>query len=60
MIATTLIAGVGGLVINFDKFVIPPVALSLILGILMNLVLNIKPRKKENTDSQTNNDEENK
>ena len=60
IVSTILVAGVGGLVINIDKFVVSPVAVSLILGILMNLVLNIKTKKKETDSPQINKDEETK
>jgi uracil permease len=46
-----LIAGIGGLNISFGSAVITPIATSLILGILTNLLVSGK--KKKNTGSDT-------
>ena len=40
-----LVAGIGGLAINYDKVSITPIAVSMILGIIMNFVL--KDKKEE-------------
>ena len=46
VIATIFIFGIGGLTVKFYHFEFSPVACALIAGILMNLLVNIKPRKK--------------
>lgn len=45
IVSAILISGVGGLVIQFYEFRFSPVACALTLGILVNLLVNIKPRK---------------
>ena len=47
VVSVILIAGVGGMVLNFGKVTITEVACALILGILANLMLK-KGRKSEN------------
>lgn len=47
VVSVILIAGVGGLVLSFGKVTITEVACSLILGILVNLLVNIKSKKKD-------------
>ena len=47
VVSVILIAGVGGLVLTFGKVTITEVACSLILGILVNLLVNIKRKKKD-------------
>ena len=49
VVSVILISGVGGLTINVGKITITTIACSLILGILVNLLCNIK---KKNLDSQ--------
>ena len=44
-VSVILIAGVGGMVLTFGKVTITAVACSLILGILTNLLVNIKSKK---------------
>ncbi|MDE6505204.1 MAG: uracil-xanthine permease [Clostridia bacterium] len=51
VVSVILIAGVGGLVLNIGPVVITEVACALILGILTNLLVNIKS-KKGNKDEQ--------
>ena len=46
VIATIFIFGIGGLTIKFYHFEFSPVACALVAGILMNLLVNIKPRRK--------------
>ena len=47
VVSVILIAGIGGLVVSFGKITITAVASALILGIVVNQLVNIK-RKKEN------------
>ncbi len=49
-VSVILIAGVGGLVVSFGKVTITSVACALILGIVVNLLVNIK--KKGGTEEQ--------
>lgn len=44
-VSVVLIAGVGGMVLTFGKVTITSVACALILGILVNLLVNIKSKK---------------
>ena len=54
VVSVILIAGVGGMVLTFGKVTITSVACALILGILTNLLVNIKKDKTENTaDAET-------
>ena len=46
VVSVILIAGVGGLVVSFGKVTITAVACALILGILTNILVNIKKDKK--------------
>ena len=46
-VSSVLIAGVGGLVINIGKVTLTAVACALILGILVNLLGNIKSKKED-------------
>lgn len=46
-VSVVLIAGVGGMVLNIGKVTITSVACALILGILINLLCNIKRKKAE-------------
>ena len=50
VVSVILIAGVGGMVVNIGKVTITEVACALILGILVNLLVNI--RGKNNEDEQ--------
>ena len=47
VISVILIAGVGGLSLTFGQVTVTEVACALILGILVNLLVNIKPKKKK-------------
>lgn len=47
VIATIFVFGIGGLTIQFKYFEFSPVATALVAGILMNLLINIKPRKQK-------------
>lgn len=51
VVCVILIAGVGGMVLTFGKVTITAVACALILGILVNLLVNIGGKKKENTET---------
>ncbi len=53
VVSVILIAGVGGMVLTFGKVTITSVACALILGILVNLLVNIKSKKKGVPDAQT-------
>ncbi len=46
-VSTILIAGIGGLVLDFGKIQITAVATALILGILVNLILHAGDKKKK-------------
>lgn len=46
VVSVILIAGVGGLTVNFGAVTITSIACSLILGILTNLLVNINAKKK--------------
>lgn len=66
VVSVILIAGVGGLVLSFGEVTVTEVACALILGILTNLLVNIKGKKKTEEkqltieDAETENIEENK
>lgn len=47
VVSTILVAGIGGLTLNFGKITITSIACALILGILVNLMLGKKSEKKE-------------
>lgn len=51
VVCVILIAGVGGMVLSFGKITITEVACALILGILVNLLVNIGGKKKEKTET---------
>ena len=48
VVSVILIAGVGGMVLTFGEITVTSVACSLILGILTNLLVNIKSKKNKN------------
>ena len=48
VVSVILIAGVGGLTVSFGPITVTSVACALILGILVNLLVNVKKDKKEN------------
>ncbi|MBD5585683.1 MAG: uracil-xanthine permease [Clostridia bacterium] len=52
VVSVILIAGVGGMVLNFGEVTITEVACALILGILVYLLVNIKSKKKEEAVAQ--------
>ena len=47
VIATILVVGIGGLVIRVSYFVFSPIATAFATGVLVNLLVNIKPRNKK-------------
>ena len=47
VVSTILVSGVGGMVLTFGKVTITAIACSLILGILVNALVNIKGKKPE-------------
>ncbi|MGN1372490.1 MAG: solute carrier family 23 protein, partial [Candidatus Coproplasma sp.] len=51
VVSVILIAGVGGLSLTFGKITITAVACSLILGILTNVLVNIKSKKAEQAEA---------
>ena len=51
-VSAVLIAGVGGLVLNIGKVTLTAVACALILGILVNLLGNIKSKKAKAEDKK--------
>lgn len=52
VLSAILIAGVGGLVIQFYEFRFSPVACALALGVIVNLLVNIKPKKEPKTEPE--------
>lgn len=58
VVSVILIAGVGGLTLNIGAITITSVACSLILGILINLLVNINAKKSNETVSQEQIEEE--
>lgn len=53
VVSVILIAGIGGLTLNFGKVTITSVACALILGIITNLLCSIGGKKEEKTESVT-------
>ena len=53
VVSVILIAGIGGLTLNFGKVTITSVACALILGILTNVLCSIGGKKEEETESVT-------
>lgn len=53
VVSVILIAGIGGLTLNFGKVTITSVACALILGIITNLLCSIGGEKEEETESVT-------
>ena len=53
VVSVILIAGVGGMVVNIGPVVITEVACALILGILTNLLVNIKSKKEDKAEQLT-------
>lgn len=53
VVSVILIAGIGGLTLNFGKVTITSVACALILGIITNLLCSIGGKKDEETESVT-------
>lgn len=51
VVSVILIAGVGGMAVSFGRITITPVACALILGILVNIMVNFKKNKNEEIDS---------
>ena len=50
VVSVILIAGVGGLTLNIGAVTVTEVACALILGILTNLLVNIRRKKKDGED----------
>ncbi|MDE6105235.1 MAG: uracil-xanthine permease [Clostridia bacterium] len=53
VVSVILITGVGGLTLNFGKVTITAVACALILGILTNVLVNIKHKSKDENEQLT-------
>lgn len=53
VVSVILIAGIGGLTLNFGKVTITSVACALILGIITNVLCSIGGKKEEETESVT-------
>ena len=53
VVASILIAGVGGMKLLFGKVTLTSVACALILGIIVNAVLSKKKVTSDNTESET-------
>ena len=53
VVSAILITGVGGLAIQFYQFSFSPVACALVLGIIVNLLVNVKPRKQKTETPKT-------
>ena len=52
VVSVVLIAGVGGLVLNIGPVTITSVACALILGILCNVLVNVKGKKNKDNNEQ--------
>lgn len=52
-VSVILIAGVGGMVLNIGKVTITSVACALILGIIVNLIVNVKSKKNKTEEPAT-------
>lgn len=59
VVSVILIAGVGGLTLTFGSVTITAIACALILGILVNLLVNVKGKKTEEEKGETAKEEEN-
>lgn len=46
VVATILVTGVGGLVIQVHEVLFSPIATALLLGVLVNVIVNIKPKSR--------------
>ena len=55
VVSVILIAGVGGMVVTFGKVTITPVACALILGICVNLIVNLKKNDSEEAEVSSDN-----
>ena len=53
VVSVILIAGVGGMTLNFGPVVVTEVACALVLGILTNLLVNIRSGKKDKNEQIT-------
>lgn len=59
VVSAILIAGVGGMALKFGKVVVTEVACALIVGILCNLLVNIKRKKEKNESGESGETSEN-
>ena len=51
VVSTILVCGIGGLTLNFGKVSLTNIATALILGIIVNLIVNAKSKKKAETET---------
>lgn len=56
VISTIFVTGIGGLIINCYYFVIPSIAVALVMGILVNLLTHIKKKKDDEPPSSNKED----
>jgi len=54
VVASVFICGIGGLILEFGSVKISNIACALIVGIIANLILNIKNKKEEKTEISSN------
>ena len=47
IISAVLVTGIGGLVISIYAFALPTIACSLLVGILVNIVTHVSPKRKK-------------
>ena len=52
VVSTILVCGIGGLTLNFGKVSLTNIATALILGIIVNIIVNRKSKKKADAESE--------
>ncbi len=60
IVSAIFVTGIGGMVINLYGFELPTIACSLIVGILINVVTHVSPKKKVAVEPDTTNVDEQK
>lgn len=60
VISTILIFGIGGITLNFYYFQLSPIACAFIAGVIMNLIVNIRFKKKKEVPPQEEKDNKHK
>ena len=58
VVATILITGIGGMTLTFGKVTLTEIAVALILGILVNLLVNLKKKPAAEASAEENKTEE--